>query len=380
MDNLIKKTFSLRLDPNNTQITFFNKCAGAYRWVYNWALQQKKQFYDLKQSVPDSSILSSDLTKVKQNSEDWLYEVPANIANYAIDHADLAFHHFIIGSSKTFPSFKSKKSNKQIFRFAAQGIEMWDGEYIKLPIIGKVKVAERNYIPKNKKITVVQIVNKFNQWYANIKLEVKIKCKHKNENVVGVDVGLKKLATCSNGKRYENIRPYQHNQKKLKILNRKLSRKVKGSKNYEKARTRYGKFHLRISNIRKDYLHKITSKIVSENQTIVLEDINIRELIKDNPLGCKILDASFKMFRRFIEYKCNWHQKQCIIANKYFPSSKKCLKCGQIKKDLSLADRIYKCDFCCFEMDRDLMAAKNLANLSTGSYSGIHAFGKKYNS
>lgn len=377
MDNLIKKTFSLRLDPNNVQITFFNKCAGAYRWVYNWALQQKKEFYDLKQSVPDGKTLGPILTKVKQNSEEWLYDVPSSIASYAIDHADLAFHHFIIGDSKSFPPFKNKKSNKQTFKFTSQSIEMWDGEYIELPIIGKVKVAERNYIPKNKKISVVQFVNKFNQWYVNIKLEVKIRCKHKNEKVVGVDVGIKNLATCSDGKRYCNIRPYQNNESKLKILNRRLSRKVKGSKNYEKARVKFGKFHQHISNIRKDYLHKITSKIVSENQTIVLEEINVRELIKNNPLACKILDVSFNMFRRFIEYKCDWHQKQCIVADKYFPSSKKCFKCGQIKKDLTLTDRIYKCNFCHFQMDRDLMASKNLESLSTGSYSGIHAFGKK---
>jgi putative transposase len=183
------------------------------------------------------------------------------------------------------------------------------------------------------------------------------------------------LATCSDGTVFENPKALAKNLKSLKRKQRQLSRKKKGSKNREKAKLKVAKLHYRIRNIRKDALHKATTQLIRENQTIVLEDLNVKDMVKNHYLARAVNDAGMSEFRRMLEYKANWYGREIRYANTFFPSSKTCSNCGWKNDRLKLSDRIFKCQICNHELDRDLNAALNLKKLCTVSSTGIYAFG-----
>lgn len=198
--------------------------------------------------------------------------------------------------------------------------------------------------------------------------------------MVGVDLGIKTLAVPSKGEPFENPKALKKNLKKLKRLERWVSRKEKGKKNRKKAARRLGKLHYRIACIRKDTLHKITSELTKTKSRIVIEDLNVSGMLKNHCLAQAIQDVGLYEFRRQLEYKGSWYGCEIVKADRFFPSSKKCSHCGNIKKDLRLSDRTYRCDCCDLVIDRDLNAAINLENYSTDSSSGTgrnaNAFGE----
>jgi putative transposase len=175
---------------------------------------------------------------------------------------------------------------------------------------------------------------------------------------IGVDLGIKTLATCSDGKVHENIKPYRQLKRKLKMAQRRLSRKKKGSKNRERARRKLAKIHLKVKNIRTDYLHKTTTKIIRENQTVYLESLNVLGMMKNHCLAGAVADASFYEIRRQLEYKAGWYGRTVKYLDRWFPSSKTCSECGFIKQDLKLKDREWNCPRCGTHHDRDLNAAR----------------------
>ncbi len=228
-----------------------------------------------------------------------------------------------------------------------------------------MKLKEINYFPLKGKILSATISNYNNRWFISIRLEEEYEPKiPKNKNTIGVDLGVKTLATCSDGTTYKNPKALAKNLKKLKRKSRQHSHKKKGSKNREKSRIRLARLHAKIANIRKDVLHKTTSKIVNENQVIVLEDLNISGMLKDKKLARSISDVGMYEFRRQIEYKGKWNNREVRIINQWYPSSKKCSVCNEIKKDLSLSDRQFICK-CGNNICRDLNAAINIQNCST---------------
>jgi putative transposase len=198
--------------------------------------------------------------------------------------------------------------------------------------------------------------------------------KTKNE-VIGIDLGIKTLATCSDGTTYENPKTLSKNLKNLKRKQRQFNRKKKGSSNREKAKQKLANLYHHISNIRKDYLHKITSKMVNENQVIVLEDLKVSNMMKNRYLSQSISDVGFYEFRRQIEYKAKWNRRKVIFVDTFFASSKLCSCCGWKNSDLKLTDRVFECKVCNMKMDRDLNASLNLKQIYTGSSSGIYASG-----
>jgi putative transposase len=298
----------------------------------------------------------------------------------ALRDCDKAFQNFFtrckkkVKGKKGFPKFKSKKNEKQSFRL--DGAISVSLNYIKLPRIGKVRLVESNYIPTDCKILCAYVSRKANKWFVSVQVEVADKEIFIAPNkVVGVDLGISKLATCSDGTIYENPRALKNNLKKLKRIQRQFSRKKKDSNNKKKTKSKLSKLHYKISNIRKDCLHKITSKIVHENQVIVLEDLKVSNMMKNHHLAQAISDVGLYEFRRQIEYKAKWNNRKVIFADTFYPSSKLCSSCGHKKKDLKLADRIYECQICNLKIDRDLNASKNLVKLYTGSSPGIYASG-----
>ena len=281
------RAYKTQLDPNNLQITKMKMNCGASRWAFNFALNKKKEAFDNKGKIPNNIELHRELNKLKGTEElPWAYEVSKCSFQEALRDCDTAFTNFFrrckkkIKGKKGFPKFKSKKNDKQSFRLTGS-IKVLDG-HIQLPRLGKIKLFEEDYAPKNVKILSATISKRAGKWFVSLQVEEESKEIADNtcNSIVGVDLGIKTLATCSDGVIYENPKALKSNLRRLKRKSRQLSRKIKGSKNKEKAKQKLAKLHYRISNIRKDTLNKITSSIIRENQTIVLEDLKISNMLK----------------------------------------------------------------------------------------------------
>jgi putative transposase len=380
----IIRAYKTELNPNNSQITKMRMNCGASRYGFNYALNKKKEAFDKKEKIPNNIELHRELNKIKGTDElTWAYAVSKCSFQEALRVCDKAFQNFFrrcknkSKGNKGFPKFKSKRNDKQSFRLTGS-IKVLDNGYIQLPKLGKIKLFENDYLPKNKHILSATISSKANRWFVSIQVKDEL-IKYKRlltNNVVGVDLGIKEMATCSDGRVFNNPKSLKKNLKKLKRKQKQLSSKKKGSKNREKSKKKLSKLHYKISNIRKDALHKATTKIVNENQVIVLEDLSVSNMMKNHKLAQSISDVGFYEFRRQIEYKSIEYGRNVIFVDKFYPSSKKCSCCGNIKDDLKLSDRIYKCG-CGLEIDRDLNASLNLKNFYTESYSEINAFGDR---
>lgn len=375
------KGYKVELDPNKRQMTLFRKHIGASRWAFNWALQKKKEAFDKKEKIPNNIELHRELNRLKgTDALPWAYEVSKVAFQSGLINCDKAFQNFFnrckkkVRGKKGFPKFKSKKNETQSFKLDG-AIYLTDASHIKLPRIGKIKLKERDYIPIDAEIKSVTVSRKNGRWFMSCLVESDIKMLTPIDKKVGVDLGIKTLATCSDGTTFENPKALKFNLRKLKRKHRQLSRKKKGSQNYKKAKLKLSRLHNRISNIRKDSLHKATTKIIRENQTIVLENLKISNMLRNHCIAQAISDMSANEFRRQLEYKAKWYGREIIIADTFYPSSKTCSCCGWKNDNLTLKDRIFKCEICRNEIDRDLNASKNLLKLYTVSSTGINALG-----
>lgn len=375
--NKVLKGYKTEIAPNNRQQTLFKMNIGACRWAFNWALERKKAAFDKKEKIPNNIELHRELNKLKGTDElPWAYEVSKCSFQNGLINCDRAFQNFFarckkkVKGKKGFPKLKSKKNPHQSVRLDGS-IHLTDNSHIKLPCIGTVKLKESYYIPLNAEIKSVTISSKAGKWYVSCLIEEDINSLSLKNNKVGVDLGIKTLATCSDQITFENPKALKSNLRQLKRLQRRVSRKTKGSQNHKKAKLKFNKLHNKISNIRKDSIHKATTKIVRDNQTIILEGLRVSNMLKNHCLAQAVGDMSASEFRRQIEYKAKWHGREVIIADTFYPSSKTCSCCGWKNENLKLKDRIFKCEICKNEMDRDLNAAINLKNYtvsSTGNY------------
>ena len=383
---MILKSYKVQLVPNNSQITKMRMNCGASRWAFNYALAKKKEFFDKKECIPNNIELHREINKLKGTDElPWAYEDGISKCAFqeALRDCDKAFANFFarckkkVKGSKGFPKFKSKKNDRQSFRLTGT-IHSLDG-YIQLPRLGKIKLSEGDYIPEDVKILSATVSKRADRWFVSVQVEERdIEPTAAVNAVIGIDLGIKMLATCSDGTTYANPKAL----KNLKRKQRQLSKKKKGSKNYGKAKKKLAKLHYRISNIRKDALHKVTTKIISENQVIVLESLKVSNMMKNHCLAQAISDVGLFEFRRQIEYKAKWNNRKVVFADTLFASSKLCSCCGWKNENLSLADRTFECQECDNKMDRDMNAAMNLENLvkNRESSSRIQACGEQSSS
>jgi putative transposase len=372
------KAYKTQLEPNKAQQTKLLQHVGCARFAFNWALNIKKTAFDIKKKIPNFIELSRELNKLKKSEFSWMYDSSKCAPQEALRDCDKAFDNFFrrcrqkIKGKKGFPKFKSKKNDKQSFRL--NGTIKVLGGFIQLPRLGKIKLFEKDYLPKDAKILSATVSKRANKWFVSLQVEEYLKESiQNNESVVGVDLGIKTLATCSDGVVYESPKALKSNLKKLNRKSRQLSRKQKGSKNREKAKHKLAKLHYRISNIRKDALHKITSQIINENQVIVLEDLKVSNMMKNHNLAQAISDVAFYEFRRQLEYKAKWCGREVIFVNTFYPSSKLCSSCGWKNTNLKLSDRVFTCKECNLTVDRDFNASLNLKQFYTGSLPEIYA-------
>ena len=383
----INRAYKVELKPNNVQQTFFNKSVGVARLAYNWGLNLSIEQYksDNKSKFLGAIGLHKELNKLKKDKFNFMYEVSKQVPQNALRDLDTAFTNFFRaikkGNNKVgFPKFKSKKGSKQSFRIDGDSIKI-TSTHIKLPKIGLVRLKEHGYIPTIESINDTEIIQSIkytsatvskevDRWFVSVSVEIE---QNTNtvlqsipEEILGIDLGIKELATCSNQQVFSNPKNTRRYQKKLSREQRRLSRKKKGSKNRNKQIIRVAKVHKTISNSRLDNLHKMTSDITKTKcRIVVLEDLNVSGMMKNHKLSKALSDSSFSEIRRQLEYKTIFYGGEVFIINKWYPSSKKCSKCGSIKDDLTLKDRVYQCvdvdcEYHLNPIDRDLNASYNI--------------------
>lgn len=358
----ITRAYKTELDPNNKQITYFVGSCGMARFVYNWALDYWIKEYERGEKRTGWMRLNAKLTELKQTEYQWMYDYSSWIRVYAIKQCDAAYQNFFRrvkqGKKPGFPKFKSKKRSRMSFAINGGVLQITETE-IRIPKLGWVRLKEHGYIPvKPDKIFYATISEKNGRWYVSVTVEETISEQPEPEHIIGVDLGIKTLAVTSDGVYYENPKALYKAEKRLKRLDRWLSRKERGSNNYKKAKTLRAKAYEKVMRIRKHVLHEITTELARSKSTVVIEDLNVSGMMQNHHLARAISDVSFFEFRRQLEYKCSWYGSELVVIDRWYPSSKTCSRCGAIQ-ELTLSDRIYKCD-CGLEMDRDLNAAINI--------------------
>jgi len=362
---LIYKAYKTELHPTNKQRTLFLKHAGCARKAWNWALGHIEK----RESKPNAIQLNKALTVEKQGEFAYMYEVSVCAMEESLKDLEKAFKNFFKKRAR-FPKFKSR--TKGIGSFRLRGSIRVEDNKIKLPRLGWLKLKEKGYIPTDQHILSATVSEKAGRWYVSVLVDEEVATQD-TDGIIGVDLGIKTLATCSDGSQYANPKALSQVEDKIKHFQRKFSRTTKGSKRRKKLQNKIARLWQRVANIRKDATHKITSEIVKTKrpQIIVLEDLNVSDMTKNHKLAKAVCDANMRECRRQFEYKSKWTGVEVRFVDRFFPSSKMCSACGILKQDLKLRDRTYKCRGCGLIMDRDLNAAHNLKN--TVSSTGINA-------
>lgn len=353
--------------------------AGTARWTYNWALAKQQENYKLGNKFIQDGTLRKELTQLKKTEEhQWLYNISNNIPKQAIKDACNAYKRFFKKQSK-FPKYKSRKKSKPSFYNANDKLKVTN-THVHLEKIGKVKLSEKSRIPYgavtyyNPRVTFDGI-----NWYLSVGVESSAfqESSDLTGETLGIDLGIKDLAIVSNGSIYPNINktPKVKKQKKqLRRMQRQVSKKYQmnkdgekfiKTKNISKLEKKIKKKYIKLTNIRAEYRQQITTEIVKTKPSrIVVEDLNVKGMLKNKHLAKAIADQSFYTFVETLKYKCEKLGIEFIKADRWFPSSKTCSNCGNVKKYLKLKDRIYTCNCCGKSIDRDLNASINLARYS----------------
>ncbi len=381
----ILRAYKTELNLNNTQKTACARHAGAARWAYNWGLARKMEAYQNGEKVPTAIDLHRELNAMKKGELSWMYAVSKCAPQEALRNLDQAYAHFFrrVKEKKAgrkiqagFPKFKSKKNGLGGFRLTG-AIHIFENA-IQLPRLGRLHLKERSYLPvEGVHMLSATVSERAGRWFVSVQVEMEIPdLKATDKPVVGVDLGILALATISDGTRIENPRALKSDLRKIKRLQRMVSRRQKGSANRKKAIRQLAKAHLRIANVRNNTLHQVTSLLARTKSAVVLEDLNVIGMVKNHALAQAIVDVGFFEFRRQMVYKGQWYGCQVILANPFYPSSKRCSQCGHIQATLDLGTRVYICDHCGLTIDRDLNAAINLEQLATGSSPESYACGE----
>jgi len=376
----IMRGYKTELDLNNRQRTHCLQHAGAARFSYNWGLVRRKAVYEATGQRLTAIDLHKELNRLKKTDYPWMYEVSKCAPQEALRDLDRAYANFFrrvklkqagkLSGKVGYPRFKSKKRGVGSFRLTGV-IRVFDG-HVQLPRLGRLKLKECGYLPTGDvHILSATVSEKAGRWFVSVQVEEEIPDPEPAQGApVGVDLGITTLATCSNGAVYENPKALHQAQKKLRRLQRRFSRQQKGSRNREKTRRKIACLHFRIANIRRDALHKATSGIVAKTKppalrpyAVVLEDLNVNGMLKNRCLARAISDVGMHEFRRQISYKTQWSGSEIALADPWYPSSKMCSRCGQVKQALQLSERTYRCEDCGLVIDRDLNAAQHLAQL-----------------
>ncbi len=360
----------VRLYPNEIQEQKLWQSVGTARFIYNWTLAKQEENYKNGGKFISDGVLRKEITQLKKNELSWLNEVSNNIAKQAVKDACDAYKRFFKGLSDK-PRFKTKKRSKKSFYNDNVKLNVKDNKLVNIEKIGWIKTNEQ--LPIGVKYSNPRISYDNKYWYISVGIEQEENQEELTDISLGIDLGLKDLAICSDGTVYKNINKtymVRKIEKRLKRLQKQVSRKYeknkKGkeyvkTKNIIKLEKQIQQVHRRLANIRNNYLHQTTTNIVkTKPYRVVIEDLAVSNMMKNKHLSDAIRKQGFSEFRRQLEYKCNFRGIKLVVADRFYPSSKSCSQCGKIKKDLKLKDRVYKCS-CGLNIDRDLNASINLS-------------------
>lgn len=356
---LLRKVYRFQMRPTKAQEELLYQMAGAKRFVFNWALTRRRDYYEANKEGISAKQLSTELTALKKQPEtEWLKGVDSQLLQQALKDVDRAFKAFFEKRSR-FPRLKSRKRELPSFRIP-QRVKIEEGK-IYAPKIGWVRIRQSQEIDcKTKSATFKR--DACGKWYVTLTAEFEIPDvplpPAKPENVIGIDLGLKDFAVLSNGHREPPPKHYRAAEQKLRRAQRKLRRKEQGSKNRDKARQQLARIHQRVRNKRQDFLHKLTTFLVENYDGLCIEDLLLKGMARTK-LAKSVSDAALGEFRRQLEYKTVWHRKHLATIDRFFPSSRLCGECGAVNEALTLSDRAWTCG-CGTAHDRDLNAARNI--------------------
>ncbi len=376
----MKKTYEYRIYPTDEQKSLLAKHFGHCRWMYNYALSRKISHYKQTSNTLSRYDIQAEIPVLKkQETTEWLKEVNSQSLQAVLIHLDTAYNKFFTKSGG-FPKFKNRKS-KQSFEIPKNLTVDFDKNIIELPKFKEpIKtVFHRKFIGEIRTCHIKR--SNAGRYFVTILVEDGKELPSKPEitkaTAIGIDVGIKSFAVTSEGEEIDNPRHFVTCQRRLASVQRSFSRKIKSkkkgdplSKNAEKQKVKLQLLHEHVANQRKDFLHKVTTRLIRENQTICIEDLNVKGMMKNRKLSKHIQDAGWGMFFQFLRYKSDWHGSNVVSIGRFEPSSKTCSSCGYIKHDLTLKDREWVCPICGERHDRDVNAAINIRDFSfvnTGS-------------
>jgi putative transposase len=357
----MEKAFRLRFYPTPEQESLLRRTLGCVRLVYNKALHERTQAWYERQERVGYSETSSLLTQWKKEEDlDFLNEVSCVPLQQGLRHLQTAFTNFFAGRT-AYPTFK-KKRNGGSAEFTKSAFKFRDKEIYLAKGSEPLPIRWSRQIPKGcEPSTVTVSLHPSGRWHISIRFDdPTIKPLPVNENAIGIDLGITSLIADSNGKKITNPKHFKKHRKRLKKAQKNLARKQKGSKNREKARIKVAKIHLEISDSRKDFLHKLTTRLVRENQVIAVESLAVKNMVKNHKLALAISDSGWSELIRQLDYKCRWYGRKLVEIDRWFPSSKRCNSCGHIVEKMPLNIREWQCPNCGTNHDRDINASKNI--------------------
>ncbi|MCS3628918.1 putative transposase [Salinibacter ruber] len=380
MKHEIKRTYRYRIYPNSEQRQELARTFGCSRWVYNWALETKTKAYYQDEESLSFTDLSSRLTDKKRKEEtEWLSEVSAVTLQQSLRNLNQAFTNFFEGRAE-YPSFKSKKGD-QTARYVGTAFDIREENgkrklrLSKMP--GLINIRWSRELPsKPSSCTVTK--NAAGQYHVcfvcteEVRQLPRVNGEGGDLEFVGVDLGIESLVTLSTGEKAGNPRWFENEQERLRREQQKLSRKEKGSNNWERQRKRVAKVHQRIQDRRKDFIEKLTTRLVENFDVIVVEDLSVKNMQQNGNLARHITQAGWSQIVRRLRDKCEWYGRTLVIADKWFPSSQRCSECGHVDGKKPLGVRDWTCSECGAHHDRDINAAKNLSRVGQ---TRIHAPG-----
>ncbi len=362
---MASRAYRFRLYPNREQTQQLARTFGCSRYVYNWALRRRSDEYHRAGASLSFAQLSRDLTALKKDGEtEWLGEVSAVVLQQSLRNLDTSFTNFFQGRAR-YPRFKARKRSKQVARYVGHAFGLDHGRLRLAKVPGRVKIRWSRDLPSAPSSCTVAM-DPAGRYFVSFACVEEIAPLPPTTKGVGLDLGLTHFVTTSDGEKVANPKHLDASLRKLARAQRRLARKQKGSKGREKQRRKVARIHARIADQRGDFLHKLSTQLVQENDLVVCESLAVANLMKNRCLSRAIGQAGWGEFVRQLEYKSEWYGRVLAKTDRFFPSSKRCSSCGYIVASLPLSVREWACAECGAEHDRDTNAANNL-------YSAGHA-------
>jgi len=377
---VIHQAYRYELDPNDAQRTRLAQHAGTARFAYNWGLAARiKRFEENEGKDKFISCFSqqNEWREFRNEGAPWANGVSSKVVEGALRDLDRAFKNFWqarkTGRKVGFPKFKKKGKARDSFHAFGSTVRAL-GDRVRLPRIGEIRTKERTRVKG--RILSATVSREVDRWFVSFTVERDRQSPgQRMGGPVGVDLGIRTFATLSDGRKIDAPRPLKQSLKRLRRLQRAVSRKKKGSANRKKAVIKLARLHRRIGNVRRDFLHRTTTDLAKSHGVIVIEDLKVENMVKNPRMARHIADMGWGEFRRQLEYKTKWYGSGLVVADQFFPSSKTCSGCGNVKEELKLSERTYRCEACGLVIDRDFNAARNLVALATAKHAESNARG-----